>query len=30
MILDLSGVGETLPPLGNAEDAVSDLRVRAA
>lgn len=30
MILDLSGVGESLAPLGSAEEAVSDLRVRAA
>lgn len=30
MILDLSGVGQTLAPLGSAEDAISDLRMRAA
>jgi anti-anti-sigma factor len=30
MILDLSGVGETLAPMGSAEEAVSDLRMRAA
>lgn len=30
MILDLSGVAETLAPMADAEEAVSDLRVRAA